>query len=264
VGRAVAVDWSGARSAAVQRATIWVAEAVDGCLVGLSAGRTRSQTIEWLCGLSGDVVVGLDFGFSFPGWWLAGQGVTTGAEAWALAAAEGEAWLATCPAPFWGRPGTRRPKGVELYRRTEHGLRGVTSVFQIGGAGAVGTGSIRGMPGLAQLRAAGLAVWPFDDWPCDSRPVVAEVWPRLTMGRVVKSSAAARAAWVAPWADVEPWRSVVVDSPDAFDATCAARWLSSRSWAPVAPDQLDRLEGRVLGVRPGSVAEMARRDLTGA
>lgn len=37
-----------------------------------------------------------------------------------------------------------------------------TSGFQIGGAGAVGTGAVRGMPMLARLRAAGFAIWPFD------------------------------------------------------------------------------------------------------
>ena len=34
------------------------------------------------------------------------------------------------------------------------------STFQIGGAGAVGTGSLRGMPHLLTLREAGCAVWP--------------------------------------------------------------------------------------------------------
>ncbi len=245
MGRAVAVDWSGALSPATQRSTIWAASAVDGTLVGLSAGRTRDETIAWLAGLSGSVVIGLDFGFSFPEWWLTAQGIRSGCEAWALAAVSGEEWLATCPSPFWGRPGSRRPNGVPIYRRTELGLRGVTSVFQIGGAGAVGTGSIRGMPGLAALSSAGFAVWPFDDWATD-RPVVAEVWPRLAMGSVVKSSAAARAAWVASWPDVAPWSDAVVSSPDAFDAACAARWLSVDSWSPGATDEIDRLEGRVL------------------
>lgn len=64
------------------------------------------------------------------------------------------------------------------------------SVFQIGGAGAVGTGSLRGMPILKRLRDAGFAVWPFDAprWPC-----VVEIYPRLLTGAVNKGSAGARA-----------------------------------------------------------------------
>ena len=43
-------------------------------------------------------------------------------------------------------------------------VRGIApkSVFQIGGAGSVGTASLRGMPVLQRLREAGFAVWPFD------------------------------------------------------------------------------------------------------
>ena len=38
--------------------------------------------------------------------------------------------------------------------------------FQIGGAGAVGTGSIRGMPHLLTLARNGFGIWPFSEgWP---------------------------------------------------------------------------------------------------
>jgi hypothetical protein len=65
--------------------------------------------------------------------------------------AEGKDLLAACEPPFWGRPGKPNPHSKEqLCWRTDlkDGLGGEKSVFQIGGAGAVGTGSIRGMPHL--------------------------------------------------------------------------------------------------------------------
>jgi len=79
---------------------------------------------------------------------------------------EGEDWLAECAPPFWGRPGRPRPVLAEHLRRAEKAISvaGISpkSVFQVGGAGAVGTGSVRGMPYLPQLRQAGFSIWPFD------------------------------------------------------------------------------------------------------
>src|ERR1035438_6219537 len=37
------------------------------------------------------------------------------------------------------------------------------SPFQIGGAGAVGTGTLRGIPELERLHEAGFRVWPFEE-----------------------------------------------------------------------------------------------------
>ncbi len=118
---------------------------------------------------------------------------------------------------------------------------GTRSVFQIGGAGSVGTGSIRGMPYLPVLRVAGMAVWPFDDWPSDGRPVVTEVWPRSFIGPVVKSSPADRARF---WGS-RRFADEVCGSPDAFDAACAAIGLSLAQPPTVTLDAIDRIEGRI-------------------
>jgi catechol 2,3-dioxygenase-like lactoylglutathione lyase family enzyme len=61
--------------------------------------------------------------------------------------------------------------------------------FQIGGAGAVGTGSLRGMQHLADLAHAGFSIWPFDrpGWP-----LAVEIYPRLFTPGVVKSRHRAR------------------------------------------------------------------------
>jgi hypothetical protein len=210
-----------------------------GSLVSLTCGRTRSETVDHILHLLSvhpRTVVGFDFSFSFPRWWVAEHNM----HPWELAVAFGESWLASCPPPFWGRPGRRQVLEPSLaYRRTELSLTPRPgSVFQIGGAGAVGTASLRGMPHLRRLAAAGVAVWPFVDWPA-SGPVAAEVWPRSVMGSVVKSSASARAAFL-------PAVPAAHRSPDAFDAACAALALSRWSGPVPRVDAVSRVEGSIL------------------
>ncbi len=138
-------------------------------------------------------------------------------------------------------PGARRPKGT----------------FQIGGAGAVGTASVRGMPELRRVRAAGIAVWPFDDAD-GSDPFVAEVYPRWCSGPVVKRRAAARAEHLSRL-PVAPWvRDIATRSEDAFDAVCAALALSPGRWRPPAAEDGDRVEGRILAPDPDNVAATPR------
>ena len=256
MGRAIAVDWSGAASAGEQRRKIWVASAHDGSLVTLTSGRTRSATVDHLLDLLDawpDAVVGLDFSFSFPAWWLESLGISHVRSAWDLAASQGSEWLAGCPPPFWGRPGRARQISPPLgYRRTELALTPRPgSVFQIGGAGSVGTASIRGMPHLRRLAEAGVAIWPFDPWPDSASgrgPVVAEVWPRLSIGSVVKSRAQARVDHLHQAGFAPALLAQAVASDDAFDAACAAVSLSASSLAAGYDelDAIDRLEGRIL------------------
>jgi len=256
--RVLAVDWSGAAEPSAQRRAIFVAEAVDGELVALTAGRTRDETVDHLLdALERDPagLVGLDFAFGFPAWWACAQGAAGGPDVWELAARQGEQWLAAGAPPFWGRRGRRRPAvdaGRGPWRRTELELRALglrpTSVFQIGGAGAVGTGSVRGMPALRRVRHAGVAVWPFDPWPARGRPAAAEVYPRWCTGPVVKSRASERAAHLGrAWPDVRPeLAAVAAASEDAFDAACTALRLSGSRPPGHRIDAVDRLEGRVL------------------
>jgi hypothetical protein len=156
----VAVDWSGARSPSAQRRCIATAIVRDGrCTV--TSGRTRDETIEFVLSLAAPAVVGLDFSFGFPSWVSTCHELTDGVDVWPMVAAHGEEWLATKLPPFHGYAKGDRPHGVELLRIAERRLR-AKSTFQSNGAGTVGTGSIRGMPYLARLRATGFAVWPFD------------------------------------------------------------------------------------------------------
>ena len=211
---------------------MWLAEARDRSLARLERGRDRDRLVDHLLDLAAResaLVVGLDFAFSFPAWFLRTIGVASAPEAWDLAAREGESWLERCDPPFWGRPGKPRPplaRGRSPFRRTEGErlpIRGVApkSVFQIGGDGSVGTGSIRGMPALLRLRAAGFAIWPFDP---PRFPMALEIYPRWLTGRVQKRSAVSRRLHLAVHAGREDRALVEIaaSNEDAFDAAASA------------------------------------------
>jgi predicted nuclease with RNAse H fold len=217
--RVIAIDWSGKEKNAAE--FIWLAEVVDGRLIDLCNGRDRAEVIHHVAGIDGDVVVGLDFAFSFPRWWCDEQGWASAREVWAAARDDGDRWLRTCADPFWGRNTKRpheRPKGV---RHTESGSS-AKSVFQIGGAGAVGTGSVRGMPHLLTLADSGFAIWPFDP---PGRRTVVEIYPRaLTAEPVNKGRWQARHRYLSKhWGDQDPaLLERAAGSEDAFDAALSA------------------------------------------
>ncbi len=114
------------------------------------------------------------------------------------------------------------------------------SPFQIGGAGSVGTGSLRAMPHLLRLREAGFKVWPFESAALggvEPRPLLVEIYTRLLTGAVAKSNAAARKAYLAAkrtsdtaYADLP--RAVIAKaemSEDGFDAlVCAVEMARDR------------------------------------
>ena len=254
----LAVDWSGAAVRAERR--IWLAEALDGrrlarLVSDYSRGGLASHLLEEVA-RTPRMVIGFDFAFGFPAWFSQRElQAEAGPAVWAKVAQQGEAWLAACAVPFWGRPGCPRPPEPTspALRWTERAVTPVNgirpkSVFQIGGAGSVGTGSLRGMPILASLHAAGACVWPFQSggWP-----LVVEIYPRLLTLGVVKSSRVARASYLAghcPGLAPEHRRDAV-RSEDAFDAAVSAlvmaRYLADLEALPPEPDPRVRLEGRI-------------------
>lgn len=260
--RILAIDWSGAARHAERR--IWLAEwdGRRGGIVRLEGGRTREALVAHLCRevqRDPHTVIGLDFAFSFPAWFLAAHALADAAAAWALVARDGEGWLATCPPPFWGRPGRKRPDLPDHFRRTERALTPVAgirpkSVLQVGGAGAVGTGSLRGMPHLLALRDAGCSIWPFEP---PRLPLVVEIYPRLLTGAVVKSRPADRAKWLAErgerhGAPVLSDHGLVAEatrSEDAFDAMASALVMGEFAHdflsLGVVADEVARLEGEI-------------------
>jgi hypothetical protein len=252
--RTIAVDWSG--KARGSQKTIWVAEAVDGELSFLENGRARDDVqrllIEW-AELDPSLVVGFDFAFSFPAWFLEQYACSSAHDLWAIARRDGEGWLANCRSPFWGRPGKRRRdlQGRSQFRTTDLEVAPVTgirpkSVFQIGGAGAVGTGSIRGMPMLAQLSTAGFAIWPFDPpgWP-----QVIEIYPRILTGKVRKSSQKDRQAYLSARFGTQALMDRAASTEDAFDAAVSALVMSAHalelSRLAASSNGARRLEGAI-------------------
>jgi hypothetical protein len=88
--------------------------------VHLETGRSRLELGEHLLAQAGEVAIGLDFGFSFPTWYLDQLALRSAPELWAHVAQHGEAWLAACEPPFWGRRGHARPVvDGPAWRRTE-------------------------------------------------------------------------------------------------------------------------------------------------
>ena len=253
----IAVDWSGALTGAASR--IWIACATSGVLTALYAPGSRGAVRDALLARQRDAapaLAGLDFSFGVPAWYASSRGWTTVRDVWTAARDEGETWLRDCAPPFWGRPGTRRPHDAASGLRTTERIAAAgtqpKSVFQVGGAGSVGTGSIRGMPMLLELRAAGWAVWPFDD---AGPHTLVEIYPRFFTGAVVKRSANARATWLERHepAITAEFRHLMCASEDAFDAGVSALRMTGLDFARAlhaSDDPVTRLEGAICG--PGA------------
>jgi hypothetical protein len=286
--RVVGVDWSGDQGPG-QRRKIWAGVWTTSTgKVLLESGRTRVELMEWLVELAREtprMVVGFDFTFSYPAWFLRELGIASAPEFWRLVAdGQGERWLhKDCEdGRFWGRVGSRRhgKKPAEfsgehahrMLRRAETVLKvraemtdpleiariaGIApkSVFQIGGAGAVGTASLRGMPGLLRLREAGFRIWPYDE-PSVKKPLVVEIYTRLMTGAVTKSSEVARTEYLAKkrresglYAGLS--RGVMVKArgtEDAFDALVTAMVMVEHraefAWLRKTEDEVFRMEGQ--------------------
>jgi hypothetical protein len=253
VPRFFAVDWSGA--AHRQRRAIWVGEVAAGRLCRLESGRTREEVGDLLIAEAdrdADLVVGLDFAFSLPAWFLRSRGIADARSLWALMADAAESWLRAPPEPFWRE---RRPAAVDLpegweWRRTELEVEPIArtrakSVFQLVGAGQVGTGSLRGMPLLGRLAQSGFRIWPFDE---PGLPLAVEIYPRLLTGPVVKSDRAARERYLARFEELDrPLRALAAAADDAFDAAVSALALSRwpGDWTALPREREHELEGAI-------------------
>jgi gamma-glutamylcyclotransferase (GGCT)/AIG2-like uncharacterized protein YtfP len=256
---AIAVDWSGDRTPAGQRRKLWCAIARGGALVELAAGRTREELVRELearIGAERELALGLDFCFGLPAWHARALGCASSDDVWAEVARRGEEWLARAESPFWR---ARAPRAEEWgtrtpFRRTEgEGLpsRGdkPLSIYQLVGA-QVGTGSLRGMPYLPRLRAAGAAIWPFD---AARLPLVVELYPRVFTGPLSKRDANARALALEPYGVRQlpgALRRHALAGDDAFDAALSALGMLAAARElvrlPDARDAQERLEGRIL------------------
>ena len=239
--RVMAIDWSG-RSEADQRRFIWLAEAVDGELVRLEDGRTRAELVELLIAEADrdpGLIVGFDFAFSLPAWYLQVRRLTPG-QLWALLADEAltpamqhyglARWMNGPDAPFWTMSQDQAQlRPLQKFRRTENDMRlpGVQpkSVFQLIGAGQVGRGSLYGMQALHRLAGVGFHVWPFDR---PALPLIVEIYPRVLTGRVHKSSQSDRERYLEAVPLPPDLRRLAASSEDAFDAAVSAVVMAAR------------------------------------
>jgi hypothetical protein len=237
----MAIDWSG-RSGPDQRGALWLAEAVDGELVRLEGGRTRAEVVEVLIAAAErdpNLIVGFDFAFSLPAWYLQVRRLTP-RQLWALVADEAltpamrryglARWMNAPEAPFWTMSQDHaRLLPEQEFRRTENDMRlpGVQpkSVFQLVGAGQVGRGSLYGMQALHRLTGAGFHVWPFDR---PAVPLIVEIFPRVLTGPVRKSSQSDRARYLQAVPLPPELRRLAAGSEDAFDAAISAVVMAAR------------------------------------
>jgi hypothetical protein len=234
------VDWSGAAGRRAAARAIWLAVAEDGRLVALETGRDRAATTARLVELvveEPETVVGLDFCFSAPSWFLDAHGMRSAAELWRWAAAgiaRDPGFVRALGPPFWG-PGIRpRPaSGGTPLRRTDRTVRRPgaqpSSFFKLSGPGSVGAQALYGMPELMSLCDVGVAIWPFDP---PRLPVAVEVFPRLLTRLVAPSAdgltgAALRQAVVAQdAAALGGFAAICEANQDAFDAAVTALALA--------------------------------------
>ena len=266
--KCIAVDWSGSRGDADQLQRIALAIAEEGSLTRLKNGLTREEIVALLVEeikSGGALAIGIDFAFSLPEWYLHDRGLRSARELWELATQEGETWLKGSTWPFWGRKGPyqKRPASLDTYfefRKTDDDLRDrrfrPQSAFKVYGAGTVGTGSIRGLPFLADLRDAGAAIWPFDA-PENGQPIVVEIYPRYFYGTGITNNGDitgrnSRRAYLAPeeYSRLEQhWRDIMIGNEHAFDAGVSALVMSANAanLRRLQPDTASpySLEGRI-------------------
>ena len=105
-------------------------------------------------------IAGFDFSFGLPAWFAREHGCATIDEVWALAARDGEHWLAPTP-PFWREP-LRRAAATSA----SAGARRATRPRSRSSSSSATVRSARDRYAACRssrgLRAAGFAIWPFD------------------------------------------------------------------------------------------------------
>lgn len=272
------VDWSGGndRGAKPAKDAIWTGVARAGIAEEPVYHRNRQVAESWITDFlmaerdaGRRVLAGFDFAFGYPAgfgqvltgsddpfaiWdWFAArvQDSPTANNRFDLAGQINGLFPGT--GPFWGnglardvvdlpRKGlARQDHGMTEKRHAEQNAKGAFPVWQLSGAGAVGSQVIMGLPTLARLRqhfGTDLAVWPFE--PLTPPIALVEVWPSL-IGKTIAATC--------PPGKIK----------DAHQVEVLARALSA-----LAPDDLRLMldvpptpEGSILGLHHVSLLEQA-------
>ncbi len=181
----IGIDWSGAvgsRHPSVQVAVCEAGSDAPRLVLPASGVWSRGGVLDWLGGLSGDVLVGMDAGFGFaavaP---FLGPARDLWAEIDAVAAADadlgGHGFIAHRRDAFWlgAADGPRHLRAhlrvtEQVYAASRLGTP--TSNFVLLGAAQVGKATLSAMRLLHRL---GCPVWPFDPLP-ERGPVILEVY----------------------------------------------------------------------------------------
>ena len=222
------VDWSAASRARMGKDSIWLGTQAGECMnlaTRMAAEAALGELIARHLAGGKRVLIGADFAFGYP----AGFAAALTGRAEALAVWD---WLSrhivdgpdnrnnrfqvaewmnrAFPGlgPFWFRPAAldlpelplkgraRHGHGMAEFRAADAAAMGAQSVFKLGGAGAVGSQVLMGLPVLWRLRARfapHVAVWPFED--VRHAPVVlAEVFPSLLAAEVAQVEGAVKDA----------------------------------------------------------------------
>lgn len=249
------VDWSAASKPRMGKDSIWLGTQAGACTnlpTRALAEDALADLIARHLAAGKRVLIGADFAFGYPTGFAAA--LTGRAEALAV-----WDWLARhiedAPdnrnnrfhvaarmnrafpglGPFWFRPSAldlpelplkgraRQGHGMAEFRAADAAARGAQSVFKLGGAGAVGSQVLTGLPVLWRLRARfapHVAVWPFED--IRTAPVVlAEVFPSLLAAQVAQAGGAVKDAVQVRLLAQALWRlqgagllAAVFDAPD--------------------------------------------------
>ncbi len=265
-GRFVGIDWSGAvgaRHPSVQVAICGAGDAAPVLVLPPAGIWSRLGVLEWLEGLSGDVLVGMDAGFGFaavPG--FLGPARDLWAEVEAAAAGDvdlgGHGFVAARREAFWMGV-TDGPRHLKAHLRVtervyaETRLGTPTSNFVLLGASQVGKASLSAMRLLHRLA---WPVWPFDAVP-DHGPVILEIYAQA-FARMAGTRGKLRDVTALNGA-LAHFGSRAGDFPAVFpdhvgDAVVTAAGLraiagEARWWAPAAmSDTVARVEGWTFGV----------------
>jgi len=290
-GSVIVVDWSARATPSPvtpSKDAIWIGRTCDGVEHAPVYCRTRAQAMACLADLvAADratghrVLIGLDFAFGWPqGFAQALTGQASALSLWRYFADRitdgpdnannrydvANRINADLPGvgPFWSKShrdqwpdipftDTRRDHGFPERRAVEARATGAKSLWQLAGAGAVGSQALIGVAHLHRLRAEiGAQVWPFERGGAvpDGDVVLAEIYPALFREEI---AARAEPDEVTDRAQVRITASqlAALDRAGALDALLDLRSL---------PDSVIAEEGWILGVPVAGAVPRLRND----